>query len=157
MKSLIRSDCRLGRATALQLALLAVLLVAGSAFAQTPGQASAPSSGALYQWSVRDRPAPNGKKLDLRMREIERQPESSVVEIDLAPDADAATWGPILEGLCGLMQARGQPGAVSEQISVQPLRFRMTFPDKPAIDDRPGPPRLVLGERECSAIHRQGG
>jgi hypothetical protein len=108
-------------------------------------------------WSVQDRPAPNGKKLDVRLREIERKPESSLVEIDVAPSADAAAWGPILDGMCGLMQARGRSGAVSEQISVQPLRFRITFPDKPAIDDRPGPPKLVLGERECSTIRRQGG
>jgi len=131
------------------------VFVAGPAHAQVPGDRQVPASDELYVLSIKDRPAENGRTLDMVLREIKREPESSLVEIETSGD-DRSAWAPMLQGMCGLMQARLHRSAVSEQVSVQPLRFLLTFPDDPKIDDRrAGPPRLVLTEKECSAIRRQ--
>jgi len=131
------------------------VFVAGPAHAQVSGDRQVPASDELYVLSIKDRPAENGRTLDMVLREIKREPESSLVEIETSGD-DRSAWAPMLQGMCGLMQARLHRSAVSEQVSVQPLRFLLTFPDDPKIDDRrAGPPRLVLTEKECSVIRRQ--
>ena len=135
--------------------VLVVLFVTGLAHAQATGGPQVAASDELYVLSIKDRPAQNGKTLDMVFHEIKREPESSLVEIEISGD-DRSAWAPMLQGMCGLMHARLHQSAVSEQISVQPLRFLLTFPDNPKIDDRrPGPPRLVLTEKECSVVNRQ--
>ena len=132
-----------------------VSFIAGPAHPQAAGEPRAAASEELYVLSIKDKPAQNGKTLDMVFREIKREPESSLVEIEISGE-DKSAWVPMLQGMCGLMQARLHKSAVSEQISVQPLRFLLTFPDNPKIDDRhPGPPRLVLTEKECSVVNRQ--
>src|SRR5436190_15466703 len=104
------------------------VFVAGPAHAQVPGDRQVPASDELYVLSIKDRPAENGRTLDMVLREIKREPESSLVEIETSGD-DRSAWAPMLQGMCGLMQARLHRSAVSEQVSVQPLRFLLTFPD----------------------------
>ena len=134
---------------------LLIMFATGLAHAQATGEPRAAASDELYVLSVKDRPVENGKTLNMVFREIKREPESSLVEIEISGE-DRSAWAPMLQGMCGLMQSRLHKSAISEQISVQPLRFLLTFPDNPKIDDRrPGPPRLVLTEKECSAIGRQ--
>jgi hypothetical protein len=135
------------------LALL-VLFITGRAHAQAAGEPRVAAPEDLYVLSIKDRPAEHGKTLDMVFREIKREPDSSLVDIEISGE-DKSAWVPMLQGMCGLMQARLHKSAISEQISVQPLRFLLTFPDNPKIDDRrAGPPRLVLTEKECSAIAR---
>jgi len=131
------------------------VFVAGPARAQVPGEPQVTAADELYVLSIKDRPAENGQTLYMMFREIKREPQSSLVEIETSGN-DMSAWGPMLQGMCGLMQTRLHKSAVSEQVSVQPLRFLLTFPDNPKIDDRrAGPPRLVLTEKECSVIRRQ--
>jgi hypothetical protein len=135
--------------------VLPALFFTDLARAQAASEPQVAASEDLYVLSIKDKPAENGKTLDMVFREIKREPESSLVEIETSGN-DRSAWVPMLQGMCGLMHARLHQSAVSEQISVQPLRFMLTFPDNPQIDDRrAGPPRLVLTEKECSAIARQ--
>ena len=135
------------------IALLA-LAFAGHAFAQAVVQPQAVVAETLYVLSVKSGTVGSAKTVDMNLREIKREPESSLVEVTVAAGESRAAWVPMLQGMCGLMRARQHTSAVSEQISEQPLRFRLTFPPNPKIDDRPGLPRLVLTEKECAAISR---
>lgn len=136
-----------------RLLLLCSLVPVGHAFAQGTGGPQAATSEGLYVLSVKKSPAENGKTLSVLFREIKREPESSVVEVEVSGE-DRLAWGPILQGMCGLIHARLHESAVAEQTSVQPLRFRLTFPNNPKIDDRPGPPRLVFTAKDCLALNR---
>ncbi len=133
---------------------LVALVIAGQALAQTVVVTQVPAAEDLYVLSRKVLPSGSGKAVEMNFREIEREPESSLVEISIDSGADPAAWVPMLQGMCGLMHARQHTSAVSEQVSVQPLRFRITFPNSPKIDDQPGLPRLVLSEKECAAISR---
>ena len=88
-------------------------------------------------------------------REIKRDVEASVVQIDFDAGTKESSMLLMLEGFCGLMRERQHRGAVAEQISVTPVQFRVTFPEGPKIEDKPGPPRLVFTEVECSKVRRQ--
>ena len=133
---------------------LFALVFAGHALAQAVVEPQVPAVEALYVLSVKPGPAGSGKTIDMNFREIKRELESSLVEVNIASGEDQAVWVLMLQGMCGLMHARQHTSAVSEQVSVQPLRFRLTFPTDPKIDDRPGLPRLVLTERECAVVSR---
>lgn len=134
---------------------LIAMVFAGHVLAQAAAEPQIPVAEKLYVLSVnKNGSAVNGKPTVMNFQEIKREAESSLVEVKLSSGDGQAAWQPMLQGMCGLMHARQHINAVSEQVSVQPLRFRLTFPSNPKIDDRPGLPRLVLTEKECAAINR---
>jgi hypothetical protein len=87
-------------------------------------------------------------------REMRRDLESSVVQIDANAETGESSMLLMLEGFCGLMRERQHRSAVAEQISVTPTQFRVTFPEGPKVEDKPGPPRLVFTDVECSKVRR---
>lgn len=132
---------------------LALLLVTCVALATDKDSPSA--GGGLYVFAAENERGEAGTPpFTVIVREVQRDRESSILQVESTSRNDGKSSVFMLKGMCGLMRARGQKGAVSEQISVQPLQFRMTFPESPKIDDRPGPPRLVFTERECAAVWR---
>ena len=116
--------------------------------------ASAPSSATDTALYVLHQATPAGAPGAV-FREIKRDEETSVVQIDVNAGASESSTLLMLEGFCGLMRERQHRGAVAEQISVAPIQFRVTFPEGPKIEDKPGPPRLVFTEVECSKVRRQ--
>ena len=132
--------------------LLALMTWAIQSHATEP--VSATASDGLYVLVIKDELLPNGQRLNLALREISRESGSSLVELEIAQDADSSGWKYVLLGMCGLMEKRGRKSAVAEQISVRPPRFSVTFPVDPTINDRPGPPRLVFNEAQCRVIKR---
>ena len=153
----MKRSANLARRSGRDLAFVAFLAFGALVGCATAQPASGPQAAApqdLYVLSVKNGQLPDGKAFDMRLREIERLPESSLVEVDLDAGEDPAAWVPMLRGLCGLMHARQQASAVGEQLSVHPLRFRLSFSGAGKVDDKPGPPRLVLGAKECATIER---
>ena len=127
-----------------------------SSAAHAQGSTASGAETVLYVLSIKDQPAPNGKKVNLVLREISRDIDSSLVEIEVADDAGGFASVYMLVGMCGLMNDRNQKGAVAEQLSAKPLRFRVTFPSNPTIDNsRSGRPRLVFNQADCEAIKRR--
>lgn len=88
-------------------------------------------------------------------REIRRDSGSSLIQFDVNAGAKESSMLFMLEGFCGLMRERQHRSAVAEQISMAPVQFRVTFPESPRIEDKPGPPRLVFTDVECNTIRRR--
>jgi hypothetical protein len=87
-------------------------------------------------------------------RETTRTPEFSVVEAEIVWGDSQASLLYLVRGLCGVMRARGQKLAVSEQTLDRPVQYRLSFPNTPSIEDAKGPPRMVLSDSDCTRIHR---
>jgi hypothetical protein len=45
--------------------------------------------------------------------------------------------------------------AVAEQVSEQPIEFRMTFPESAAVEEGKGLPRMVLSETNCARFQER--
>ena len=123
--------------------------------AAAAGGASAPSTdAALYVLHEASGASASTARPAAVFREIKRDAESSLIQIDANADAKESSMLLMLEGFCGLMRERQHRSAVAEQTSERPTQFRVTFPESPKIEDRPGPPRLVFTDVECSAVRR---
>lgn len=139
--------------TSVALVVLLSLSLSSALHAQGSPASAAPAG--LYVLSIKDQLAPNGKRVNLVFREVRREAESSVVEVEVADDAGGFASVYMLLGMCGLMNDRNQKGAVAEQLSEKPMRFGVTFPTHPTIDNRSGPPRLVFNETDCQTVKRR--
>jgi len=109
------------------------------------------SSEPLYVLSVRAAPAEDGKPLTMTVRETKRTPEFSTVDVEYVAGGSAASLF-MVRGLCGVMQARGRKLAVAEQVSENPVRFLMTFPESAKVEAPSGLPRMVLSEADCARV-----
>jgi len=123
----------------------------GSAYATEPA-ASAPDQ--LFSLSVQVERAEDGKALSMTIREAARTPEFSVVEASVISGESSASLLYLARGLCGVMQARKQKLAVSEQFSERPVQYRLTFPKTASIEDAKDLPRMALSESDCARIEQ---
>ena len=135
-------------------ASLAVSLLLVPVLANAADEPNVEASDSLYFLSVKEESAGNGSALDMTIRELKREPDSSIVEIEYISGGNGPSYLLLVKGMCGLMRARQHTSAVSEQISERPIRFRMTFPKDAKINDSPGLPRLVLSEANCTALRQ---
>jgi len=137
--------------------LLASSIALTFSCAATAADAPASSPEALYRMSAEAMPAGNGKSLSLTVQEVKREAEFSIVDVEATSETARSPAASLLlvRGLCGLMLARGQKFAVAEQVSEQPIEFRMTFPESAAVEERKGLPRLVLSEANCAGIQER--
>ena len=124
----------------------------GTAYATEPA-ASAPE--ALFSLSVQVEHAEDGKALNMTVRETTRTPELSLVEARVVSGENKASLLYLVRGLCGVMQARGQKLAVSEQISEHPVQYRLSFPKTASVEDTKGLPRMVLSESDCVRLQQR--
>jgi hypothetical protein len=102
-------------------------------------------------------PAGNGKSLSLTVQEVKRE-----AEFFYRGRRGHFRGGPIsrsfLASCARSMWAHArtrQKFAVAEQVSEQPIEFRMTFPESAAVEERKGLPRLVLSEANCAGIQER--
>jgi len=109
------------------------------------------SPESLYVLSARAAPAEDGKPLTMTVRETKRTPESSIVDVEFVSGGSASSLF-MVRGLCGVMQARERKLAVAEQVSENPVEFRMTFPESAKVDATSGLPRMVLSEADCARV-----
>ena len=121
--------------------------------------ADAPASPpeALYSMSAQTMPGKNGELLSMTIREVKREAEFSIADIEATSEAGRSSAASLflVRGLCGLMLARGHKLAVAEQVSEQPIEFKMTFPVSAAVDERRGLPRMVLSETTCAPFQER--
>jgi hypothetical protein len=103
-------------------------LVAAVLSTLLPTVALAQASPELYQLGVKDIPVENGKTLEMTFRELERQGDSSTVEIDFVSGGSVSSSMFALRGMCGVSRARGEQYFRATQVSRKLPIFRMTFP-----------------------------
>ena len=134
------------------IASLLLVGLSGAAYAAEPA-ASTPE--ALFSLSVQTDHAEDGKALNMTVRETSRRPEFSVVEASVISGESKTSLLYLARGLCGVMQARGQKLAVSEQVSEHPVQYRLSFPMTASVEDSKGPPRMVLSESDCARLQQR--
>ncbi len=84
----------------------------------------------LFQLSVAEVPAENGKVLNMEFQEVAREPASSTVLITRRSGGSVSSSMFILRGMCGLARARGKQNFVTEQLAGDTSHFTVTFPEK---------------------------
>jgi len=82
----------------------------------------------LFQLSVKDVPVENGKKLEMKVEEIERHPEFSMLEVTFVSGGSVSSSMFVVRGMCGVARARGAQYFRASQVSKDPRRYRITFP-----------------------------
>jgi len=102
-------------------------------------------------------PGEHGKFLSMTIREVKREAEFSIVDIEATSEAGRSPAASLflVRGLCGLMLARGQKVAVAEQLSEQPIEFKIAFPESATVEEPKGLPRMVLSEANCARLQEQ--
>ena len=130
--------------------LVSIFLVASVAGAQTPSTVVEPK--ALFELSVVDVPAENGKRLNMSLREIERQPDYSLVEVEFKSGGSVSSSMFVVRGMCGLAKARDEKFLQVKEISRGPTRYHVTFPKTPADEELKGPKKSVFSSDECALI-----
>ena len=133
--------------------LLALVLfktvAASDSQASAPTASSSGASGGL--------PVQGGESLSLKVREAQHEPEFSIIEVEAGPEAGRSPSASLflLRSLCGVMLEREKKFAVAEQVSEKPIRFKVTFPESAAVEERKGLPRMVLSEANCARINER--
>ncbi len=108
----------------------------------------------LFQLSVKDVPVENGKTLEMKFEEIERNTEFSTVEITFVSGGSVSSSMFVVRGMCGVAKARGAQYFRANKLSKHPWRYRMTFPAS-ASPIELNPPRgadKVFSQAECSML-----
>ena len=82
----------------------------------------------LFQLSVKDVPVENGKKLEMKFEEIERNAEFSTVQITFVSGGSVSSSMFVIRGMCGVAKARGMEYFRASSVSEHPRQYRMTFP-----------------------------
>jgi hypothetical protein len=84
---------------------------------------------ALFYLSVKDVPVENGKVLDMEFHEIQRNADSSTVQIVRRSGGSVSSSMFILRGMCGLARARkAQYFATAAITGGENERYKVTFP-----------------------------
>ena len=130
--------------------ILSMLLASGCA--TSAPDAIAPPPAALFSLSVEDAPAENGKKLNMALRELSRDAESSLVEVTFISGGSVSSSMFILRGMCGLMRARGENYFVSERVSKSLSQYRITFPKVVGEQELRSPDKKPFSAAECSML-----
>lgn len=85
----------------------------------------------LIHLSVKDQPVENGKMLDMEFHEVERNAESSTVEIVRRSGGSVSSSMFVLKGVCAIARSRGESYFVTEKAVDKNERFTVTFPKVP--------------------------
>ena len=130
----------------LPMSLLFFLPIVAAAEGPSP---SSPES--LYVLSAHGKTVEDGTLLTMTVRETRRTPDLSIVDIDYVSGGSASSLF-LIQGLCGVMIARGHTFAVAEQVSEKPIEFQVTFPTSAKVEEKSGLPRMVLSASDCAHI-----
>lgn len=107
----------------------------------------------LVSISVADAPAENGKKLNATLREVVREREFSIVEVDVASGGSVSTSIFILRGACLVLRARGERFFASKPEHGRAMRaFRLTFPTEATPEQLSGRTKSVFSAQECDLL-----
>ena len=114
-----------------------------------------PRQAVLFSLHVQAKATGGERPLNITMHETERNPEFSLVEIEVeSPGGGPSATLFLPQGFCGLMLARGQELAVAEQTSEHPIQFHVSFPSVAPSNEARGLPRMVLTKVQCAAFPR---
>ena len=130
--------------------IVSILLASGCA--TSAYEATAPAPASLFSLSVEDVPAENGKKLNMVLRELSREAESSLVQVTFVSGGSVSSSMFILRGMCGLMRVRGENYFASERVSNSLTQYRMTFPKVVGEQALRGPDKKAFSAAECSLL-----
>ena len=82
----------------------------------------------LIHLIVKDQPVENGKVLDMEFHEVERNAESSTVQIVRRTGGSVSSSMFVLKGMCAIARSRGEQYFVAERAVANDERFTVTFP-----------------------------
>ncbi|WP_374434705.1 hypothetical protein [Inhella sp.] len=83
-------------------------------------------------------------------RELEREPEFSLAELEAGNASDSLLGQLALRGACAVLQARAEAHVMVERISGRPALYRLSFPKEPAAEQLRGPTKSALSALECA-------
>jgi hypothetical protein len=109
----------------------------------------------LYKVTVEDAPAKDGTPATFTFKEVERTPTKSVVELSTLVGGSVSGPMLIVKCMCGLTRARGEQFFASKPLSMNPIRFEVTFPKSgpPAGDVRNlKPSEIVFSVSQCDLL-----
>ena len=109
----------------------------------------------LFQLSVKDVPVENGKKLEMKFEEIERNAEYSTVQITFVSGGSVSSSMFVIRGMCGVTKARGAEYFRASAVSEHPWHYRITFPVSASAAEL-SPPKAadkVWSRAECSMLN----
>ena len=109
------------------------------------GPSAAEAADDLVHLEVLDQRAENGKVLDMRVDEIERGPEASIVEVRFTSGGSVSSSMFVMKAMCRVAESRQASYFLTEPVGGTPTRYRVTFPkdatgptiDVPATGPRP--------------------
>lgn len=70
----------------------------------------------------------NGKTLDMRFEEVERNEKSSIVVVTFNSGGSVSSSMFIMKGMCSVTRARGEKFFVSKDLGTNGSRYELTFP-----------------------------
>ncbi len=86
------------------------------------------------------------------LRETEREPSYSIIEVPVVPPGGAESSLFILRGACAVLRARGFKYFASEKMPGARTAFRLTFPETATQEQLQGPSKSVFSLAECSSL-----
>jgi hypothetical protein len=98
------------------------------------GDALAQATNELYRLEIKEA-GKKGQKLEMSFREVERQEDSSVVDITHISGNGADSTVAILKGMCGLARVRGQKYFQYSAEAPGSDRYLVSFPKTVAPSD----------------------
>lgn len=85
----------------------------------------------LIHITVKDQPVENGKMLDMEFHEVDRQAESSTVQIIRRTGGSVSSSMFVIKGMCAIARSRGEQYFVTEKVVGNNERITVTFPKAP--------------------------
>jgi hypothetical protein len=114
-----------------------------------PAAAQTTAPGKLVRLSIDEPASARAKPLKIDFTEIQREADSSIIEINLISGSSVASSMFILKGMCTVMKSRSERFFQSKQIEKNPIRYRITFP-KRALNTAPGDEaEKIFSVQEC--------
>jgi hypothetical protein len=85
----------------------------------------------LIHLIAKDQPVENGKVLDIEFHEVDREAESSTVQIIRHTGGSVSSSMFVLKGMCAIARSRGEQYFVAEKVVGNNELFTVTFPKAP--------------------------
>lgn len=114
-----------------------------------PAASQTTEPGKLVRLSIDEPASAKAKPLKIDFTEIQREPGSSIVEVNLISGASVASSMFILKGMCTVMQSRSEHFFQSKQIEKNPIRYRITFPKKALNTEPRDDAEKIFSVQEC--------
>jgi hypothetical protein len=102
-------------------------IIALSLLMLTPFAAQA-ADPPLFHLAVADVPVDNGKVLNMEFQEVQREADTSTVQITRRSGGSVSSSMFILRGMCGMARVRGKQNFVAEPVAGDSSRFTVSFP-----------------------------